>query len=92
MTATLDRIAQSDAADPLRHFRDRFALREGLIYLDGNSLGAMPMAAPQHMADAITKGKASAALIASIVHYGEWTLPDIKKYMADGGVKVREVW
>ncbi len=47
---------------------------------------------PQHMADALTKGKASAALIASIVHYGEYTIPQIKKEIADLGVKMRMVW
>jgi cyclase len=47
---------------------------------------------PAHMADALTKGKASAALIASIVHYGQYTIPQIKKYLAGEGVKVREVW
>lgn len=47
---------------------------------------------PSHMVDAVTKGMASAALIASIVHYGEWTVPGIKTYMAEQGVKVRQVW
>ncbi len=47
---------------------------------------------PQHMADAVTKGKASAALIASIVHYGEYTIREIKEYMKQRGVPVRLKW
>jgi len=47
---------------------------------------------PSHMVDAVTKGKASAALIASIVHYGEWTIPDIKHFMADNDIATRNIW
>ena len=39
-----------DAADPLAHFRDRFVLPEGIIYLDGNSLGALPRDVPAALA------------------------------------------
>lgn len=44
---------------------------------------------PEHMYDALTQGKAAAALIASIVHYGEYTIPQIKEYLAGRGCKVR---
>ena len=42
-----------DAADALAHTRERFQLPDGVIYLDGNSLGALPKAVPSRMAQAI---------------------------------------
>ncbi|HLB08801.1 MAG TPA: kynureninase [Gemmatimonadaceae bacterium] len=42
-----------DRADPLRKFRDRFALPERIIYLDGNSLGAMPAATPARVREVV---------------------------------------
>lgn len=44
-----------DAADPLAPLRDRFDLPEGLIYLDGNSLGAMPKDAAARAHDVVTR-------------------------------------
>ncbi|SEN75612.1 Kynureninase [Paracoccus alcaliphilus] len=38
-TLTLDRVRELDADDPLKSLRAAFVLPEGLIYLDGNSLG-----------------------------------------------------
>lgn len=47
---------------------------------------------PEHMIEAVTTGGASAALIASIVHYGQYTIADLKQRMAEAGVPVRLDW
>ena len=49
---TLEDAQQLDAADSLAFARERFSLPDGVIYLDGNSLGAMPSAAADKLAEA----------------------------------------
>jgi imidazole glycerol-phosphate synthase subunit HisF len=44
---------------------------------------------PEHLYDVLTKGKADAALIASMVHYGAYTISGIKFYLDEKGVKIR---
>lgn len=44
---------------------------------------------PQHLCDVLTTGKADAALIASMVHFGEYSIAAIKAYLAQHGVRVR---
>ncbi|PSH62670.1 kynureninase [Phyllobacterium sophorae] len=48
-------VRQADQTDPLRAFRDRFELPEGVIYLDGNSLGALPKTVKQRVARTISQ-------------------------------------
>ncbi len=49
---SLSEAQARDAADPLRAWRDRFTLPQGVIYLDGNSLGALPKSTAVLMRDA----------------------------------------
>jgi kynureninase len=46
---------ERDAADPLRTLRELFFIPEGVIYLDGNSLGVMPKAAPARATEVVTQ-------------------------------------
>ena len=44
---------------------------------------------PEHLYDVLTEGRADAALVASIVHYGEYTCRQLKEYLHGRGIKVR---
>lgn len=43
-----------------------------------------------HLREAFTVGGADAAIVASIVHYGEYPIPELKRYLRGSGVEVRE--
>ena len=54
-TNTLAECQSLDQQDPLRSLRDLFQVPEGVIYLDGNSLGVLPKATPARVAAAVTQ-------------------------------------
>ncbi len=43
----------------------------------------------QHLVDGVLEGKADAVLAASIFHFGEYTIEEAKRYMAEHGIEVR---
>lgn len=44
---------------------------------------------PEHLLEVLTEGKADAALVASMVHYGDYTVSGLKQWLHDKGVKIR---
>lgn len=60
--------------------------RVGVPVIASGGAGTM-----QHFADAFTKGKADAALAASLFHYREMTIGDLKAFLAAQGIPVRPV-
>ena len=72
MTASAE---QRDRDDPLAAMRDLFALPEGVVYLDGNSLGAMPKAVSAEIKAAVDQEWAG-DLIGAWTKDGWWRLPE----------------
>ncbi|MGI9133196.1 MAG: kynureninase [Rhodoferax sp.] len=71
---TLQDCQARDADDPLRSLRALFDLAPGLIYLDGNSLGALPKAAAARAAEVVTR-EWGQQLIGAWNRAGWFTLP-----------------
>lgn len=46
--------------------------------------------APEHLSQALVEGKADAALIASMVHFGNYRIPELKQYLAEHNIPVRK--
>jgi cyclase len=47
---------------------------------------------PEHLYQVLTQGKADAALIASMVHYGTYTIQEIKEYLSRRDIPIRLYW
>ena len=47
---------------------------------------------PDHLYDALTVGKADAALVASMVHYGDYKVSELKRHLHNRGLKMRMSW
>ena len=47
---------------------------------------------PEHLYDVLTAGGADAALVASMVHYDEYRVSELKQYLSDRGLKIRMSW
>lgn len=47
---------------------------------------------PDHLANVLTEGAADAALVASMVHFGDYRVSELKQYLHDQGIKVRMSW
>ncbi|MEU4732331.1 kynureninase [Streptomyces sp. NPDC023588] len=69
------RAAELDAADELATFRERFTLPEGVVYLDGNSLGALSVGVRDRLAQ-VTSHEWGELLIRSWDESGWWTAPE----------------
>ncbi|GAB3588994.1 kynureninase [Angustibacter peucedani] len=72
--ALRDRAAALDAADPVAVARERFDLPDGVVYLDGNSLGALPSSVPDVVADVVRR-QWGRDLIASWNQHDWWGAP-----------------
>ncbi|MFD9356403.1 kynureninase [Streptomyces sp. NPDC060031] len=69
------RAARLDATDELAKLRDRFQLPDGVVYLDGNSLGALPTGVAQRLAEVVTR-EWGTSLIGSWSDGTWWTAPE----------------
>jgi kynureninase len=89
---TLEEARQLDAADPLAFARERFRLPVGVIYLDGNSLGALPAGASAALSET-TEQQWGEDLIASWNKHGwiDWPTRIAAKLAPIVGAKSSEL-
>ncbi|MDQ2846515.1 MAG: kynureninase [Actinomycetota bacterium] len=74
MRSFRERAQAADAADPMAGLRQLFVLPPGVVYLDGNSLGALPLAVPTAVHDVLHR-QWGIDLIGSWTSAGWWEAP-----------------
>lgn len=75
--------------------RDGYELRLTRAIADAVSIPVIASGGagePRHLLEAVTEGRASAALVASIVHFGQYSIRACKECLAAGGVRTRLIW
>ena len=80
----LEDAQQLDAADPLAFARERFRLPGYIIYLDGNSLGALPVAAPAALANTAQRQWGADLIVMGLPYkrrFGEFNLGKTVPYV-----------
>ena len=74
LTHARDFAAALDVADPIARVRERFRLPDGVVYLDGNSLGALAIAVPS-VVDDVVERQWGRDLITSWNEHDWWSAP-----------------
>jgi cyclase len=82
LLTSMDRDGTREGYDNL--LNRKVAERVGIPVIASGGCGTL-----QHLADAFTEGKASAALAASIFHFGQHTISEAKRYLRARGISVR---
>jgi kynureninase len=72
---TREELEELDRKDPLKLFRDEFSLPEGILYFDGNSLGALPKATPDRVNEVVAEEWGN-KLVTSWNSAGWFSLPE----------------
>ena len=92
------RVEQLGAGEILLTSMDRDGTRQGFDLVLTRQIAdavSIPVIASggvgnlQHLADGVTQGRANAVLAASIFHFGEYTVGQAKRFMAEQGIAVR---
>ena len=75
LAAFAERATKLDALNPLAHTRDRFLIPPATVYLDGNSLGALPAAVPAALDDAVRRQWGNGLISSWFGDGGWWEAP-----------------